>query len=85
MGYHGHAKLAYHALRMAYQPILAGSRNVDLVYGPKDRVPATVMHLGPGKTVNLTVTTKTLARPSMERLWLSTPIGKCVCQPATAA
>ena len=44
--YRNHAKLAYHALGMVFQDVLAGSRNVDLVYGPDDTVPVMVLNLG---------------------------------------
>jgi len=43
---------------MAYQPILAGSKNVDIVYGPDDRVPLTVMNLGKARTVDVVVSVR---------------------------
>ncbi|MGM0574007.1 MAG: hypothetical protein ACQESL_09680, partial [Bacteroidota bacterium] len=58
--YSGEAKLSYHALQMVYQPVLAGSRNVDLVYGPEDEVPVIVMNLGKAKTVDVLVVVKTM-------------------------
>jgi hypothetical protein len=45
---------------MAYQSILAGSRNVDIVYGPGDSVPITVMNLGKARTVELVVSVQTV-------------------------
>jgi hypothetical protein len=44
---------------MVYQPVLAGSRNVDLVYGPDDTVPITVMNKGKPLTVDVRVVAKT--------------------------
>lgn len=58
--YYNHPKIAFHALKMAFQPILAGSRNVDMVYGPGDRVPIVLMNLGPARTVDLIVTVRDL-------------------------
>jgi hypothetical protein len=51
----GHAKMAFYAARMAFQPTLAGSGNVDVSYGPKDNVPVRVMHLGEATTVDVAV------------------------------
>ena len=46
---------------MAYQPVLACSKNVDLVYGPSDDVPIVIMNMGDEKTVALKVDVKTLS------------------------
>ena len=51
----GHMKLAFHALRMAFQPVLAGSRDVDIVYGPDDAILPVVLNLGPERRVEVTV------------------------------
>jgi hypothetical protein len=51
----GHAKMAFYALRMVFQPTLAGSGNVDVSYGPGDAVPVCVMHLGDARTVDVVV------------------------------
>jgi hypothetical protein len=51
----GHAKMAFYALRMLFQPTLAGSGNVDVSYGPGDAVPVCVMHLGDARTVDVVV------------------------------
>jgi len=56
--YQGYAKLAYHAMRMVYQPILAGSKNVDIVYGPKDKIPVMILNIGDAKTVDVKVIAK---------------------------
>lgn len=53
--YYGQAKLAYYAHRMAFQDVLACSGNVDMVYGPEDTVPVTVMNIGGEKEVSLKV------------------------------
>jgi hypothetical protein len=53
--YHRHAKLAWHSIKMAFQPILAGSKNVDVVYGPKDEILPVVLNLGSQRTVDVTV------------------------------
>jgi hypothetical protein len=58
--YYGHAKLSFHAIKMAFQPTLAGSYNVDLVYGPEDKIEPVIMHLGNTTEVNLLVTVKNL-------------------------
>jgi len=58
--YYGHAKIAYNTVAMAYQPILAGSRNVDMVYGPGDSVPVIVMNLGEARTVEVVVSVQTV-------------------------
>jgi len=56
----GHAKLAWHIHKMLFQPVLAGSETVDVVYGPKDNIVPCVFNLGPARTADLTVTIKTL-------------------------
>lgn len=60
IAYGGEAKSAYYAVKMAQQRTLAGSKNVDLVYGPDDEIPITVMHLGNSQNVNVQVVVKTL-------------------------
>ncbi|MCK5207760.1 MAG: hypothetical protein KAQ79_07065, partial [Cyclobacteriaceae bacterium] len=57
--YYGHSKIAFHTIKMAFQPVLAGSKNVDMVYGKNDKVPIVVMNMGDEKVVNITVTVKT--------------------------
>lgn len=53
--YYGQAKLAYYTHRMAFQNVLACSGNVDIVYGPNDKIPVTVMNIGGEKIVNVKV------------------------------
>ncbi len=65
--YYGHAKLSFHTIKMAFQPTLAGSRNVDIVYGPEDEIKPVIMHLGSAEKVNLLVTVKDLDGNVMEQ------------------
>ncbi|HKK61135.1 MAG TPA: hypothetical protein VJ951_01165, partial [Bacteroidales bacterium] len=58
--YYGYAKLSFHAIKMAFQPTLAGSHNVDIVYGPEDQIEPVIMHLGDKIEVNLLITIKNL-------------------------
>ncbi len=58
--YSGEAKLAFYALQMVYQRVLAGSKNVDIVYGPDDEVPVIVMNLDESKTVDVQILVKTI-------------------------
>lgn len=58
--YYGHAKLAFYAVKMAFQNTFAGSYNVDVVYGPDDEIQPVIMHLGEDMTVNLLVEIKDL-------------------------
>ena len=58
--YYGHAKLGFYAVKMAFQPTLAGSHNVDIVYGPDDILKPVIMHLGDSKEVDLIVSVKNL-------------------------
>jgi len=56
--YMGHAKLAFHIHKAAFQPILAGSNNIDVVYGPGDNITPMVLNLGAGKNIKLTILVK---------------------------
>ncbi|MBR1410386.1 MAG: hypothetical protein IJ580_04730 [Prevotella sp.] len=51
----GHKKLAWYAHRMGFQQLLAGSKDVDMVYGPDDKPQVVVMNLGPEQKVDVTV------------------------------
>ena len=53
--YHGHAKMSFYTVKMAFQPVLAGSKNVDTAYGPADRIPVAVFNLGDERRVDVTV------------------------------
>jgi hypothetical protein len=67
VGYRGHAKLAYHTLGMVYQRTLAGSQNVDLVYGPADTIPVAVMHTGDRREVDVRVAVETIEGEEQDR------------------
>ena len=57
----GYAKLAWHIHKLLFQPVLAGSDNVDTVYGPGDDITPCVFNLGPSRAARLTVTIKSPA------------------------
>ena len=52
----GHAKLSYYTNRMAFQKVIAGSGDVDVVYGPNDQIKPVVINLGPERTINVLIT-----------------------------
>ncbi len=52
----GHAKLAYWANKMVFQPTVAGSGNVDIVYGADDTLTPVILHWGEARRAKLTVT-----------------------------
>ncbi|MCK5468443.1 MAG: hypothetical protein KAI99_08040, partial [Cyclobacteriaceae bacterium] len=56
--YFGYSKMAFHTVKMVFQPVLAGSKNVDIVYGKNDKIPLVIMNMGNEKKVNLKVTVK---------------------------
>jgi hypothetical protein len=56
----GHGKLAYYANQMVFQDILGGSNDVDVVYGPDDKIYPIILNIGPSKNVNLQVVVKNL-------------------------
>ena len=77
----GHAKIAYHALRMVFQDTFAGSGNVDVSYGPGDVIPVRVFHLGEARTVRVTARIRTPAGElQAEKVWpeVMLPAGRCV-------
>ena len=43
---------------MAFQPVLAGSGNVDIAYGPEDTINPLVMNLGPSRNVDVKILVK---------------------------
>lgn len=53
--YYGQAKIAYYAHRMAFQDLLACSGNVDMVYGPDDKMPVIILNLGEEKRIKLQI------------------------------
>jgi len=58
LDYYDHAKLAYYAVGMAYQPTFACSGNVDMAYGEKDSVNVVVVHCGDEIKANVKVLVK---------------------------
>jgi len=56
--FHGHAKLGYWTNKMVFQETVAGSADVNVVYGPDDLIEPVIIHWGEEKTVNLTVQIK---------------------------
>lgn len=56
----GYAKLAYYTTQMGFQQVLAGSKNVDLVYGPNEQIPVFVSHWGKRKAVEVRVIIKNM-------------------------
>ena len=60
LDFYGHAKLAYWAVRMANQDVLAGSADVDVVYGPGDAIRPLVLNLGGEKHTDVTIDIKDL-------------------------
>lgn len=53
--YYGQAKIAYYAHRMAFQDVIACSGNVDVVYGPDDKIPVVILNIGEEKRVTLSI------------------------------
>jgi hypothetical protein len=56
-----HPKLAFYTNKMIFQKTWAGSNNVDVVYGPADKISPVINHIGKEQTVNLSVTLRTLS------------------------
>ena len=54
----GAAKLAWYANKMVFQNVLAGSSDVDMVYGPGDVIKPMVLNLGDERTVSVRVEVK---------------------------
>lgn len=57
---HGHAKLAYWTNKMAFQHTVAGSNNVDVIYGPDDTLTPVIIHWGKKEKTSLSVEVKTV-------------------------
>lgn len=51
----GYAKLAFYTQRMIYQPVVAGSDDVDVAYGPGDVITPVIVNLGASRRVDLRV------------------------------
>ncbi len=56
--FEGHAKLGYWANKMIFQPTVAGSSNVDVVYGPDDELVPVIIHWGNSTKANLFISIK---------------------------
>jgi hypothetical protein len=56
----GHPKLAFYTNKMVFQSTWAGSNNVDVVYGPEDKITPVINHLGDYRNATLMVQLKTL-------------------------
>ncbi len=54
MDYEGVAKLAFYAHHDVFQNTFAGSDNVDVVYGPEDRITPVIFNLGSARRISLT-------------------------------
>jgi hypothetical protein len=54
----GHAKLAWYANKMVFQPTIAGTGDVDVVWGPDDVLKPLVIHWGEAGTVQLQIEIK---------------------------
>ncbi|WP_026776103.1 hypothetical protein [Polaribacter sp. Hel_I_88] len=57
--YLGHAKLVWYSQQMGFQNIMAGSNNVDVVYGPSDMINPIIFNIGDSKMVDLSIHLKT--------------------------
>ncbi|MBQ7451640.1 MAG: hypothetical protein IJV60_03700 [Prevotella sp.] len=56
----GNKKLAFYAHRMGFQQLLAGSKDVDIVYGPDDKPNIVAMNIGDELKVDVIVTVRDL-------------------------
>ena len=63
----GHAKLAWHIHKLVHQRVLAGSDNVDIVYGPEDTFTPVIMNLDGAKTVNLKIIVRDASGQEIQR------------------
>ena len=54
----GHKKLAFYAHKMGFQQQLAGSDNVDIVYGPRDNPKVIVINLGEEQKADVLLTVR---------------------------
>lgn len=59
--YHNIPKLSFYAAKMVFQNVLAGSKNVDIVYGPNDVIPLMILQTGPEKIVNLKIVVRDMS------------------------
>ncbi|MBN1291970.1 MAG: glycosyl hydrolase family 2 [Candidatus Latescibacteria bacterium] len=64
---YSHAKLAFYVNAMVFQRVLAGSSDVDVVYGSEDKITPVILNLGDSRTVNLTVIIKNMDKKEISR------------------
>lgn len=62
-----HPKLAYYINKMVFQKTWAGSNNVDVVYGPNDKIYPVISNLGGGKKVDLEIELKSIDGKTIDR------------------
>ncbi len=63
----GHPKLAFYVNKMVFQTTWAGSNNVDVVYGPNDKIKPVINHIGEAVNVSLVVKLETLDGKVLEQ------------------
>ncbi len=51
--YYDHAKLAFYTFRTVIQKVFAGTSNVDMIYGPADKISPVMMSLGESQEIDL--------------------------------
>jgi len=68
LDYENHPKLAFYAHKMVFQPVLAGSKNVDIAYGPNDEIPVIVLNLGKARTVDVVVQAKNMDGKILDKI-----------------
>ena len=62
----GNAKLCWYIHRLLGAPVLAGSTDVDTVYGPHDTVEPFLFHCGPACTADLVVSVRSPGGPVLD-------------------
>jgi hypothetical protein len=73
----GHAKLAWHIHKTVFQRVFAGSDNVDVVYGPDDRITPVIMNLDEAKTVDLQIIVRNTDGQEVQRFTFENISLKC--------
>ncbi len=63
----GHSKLAFYTNKMVFQSTWAGSNNVDVVYGPGDKIKPVINHIGDGGKVEFIVRLETIGGKVIEQ------------------
>jgi len=75
------AKLAFYANAMVFQNVMAGSADVDVVYGPGDSVTPMILNLGDETTVTCEVTVKNAVGDTVDgKVYenITLPVGRTV-------